>query len=258
MTADLSALIAAAQDWLWLAFVVFLRVGAVVSLAPAFGEQSVSVRVKFGLAAGFTLLVLPAVRGIGAPPDKLVAVLAFCGAEVVTGLFFGILLRLFVLALQTAGTIAAQSASISQLVGGSAAEPQPAMGNVLVVGGIALAALLGLHVQLAAYLIDSYALLPPGTVPTPAAVMTAGLPRIGACFALAFTLAAPFVIAAFLYNLILGVINRAMPQLMVTLIGAPALTLGGLGLFMLAAPLMLAVWAGTLADFLALPFGAGR
>ncbi|MFC3118840.1 flagellar biosynthetic protein FliR [Jhaorihella thermophila] len=38
---------------------------------------------------------------------------------------------------------------------------------------------------------------------------------------LPFSLSAPFVIASLLYNLTLGAINRAMPQLMVTLVGAP-------------------------------------
>jgi flagellar biosynthetic protein FliR len=54
----------------------------------------------------------------------------------------------------------------------------------------------------------------------------------------------------------LGVINRAMPQLMVTLIGAPALTAGGLMLLLLAAPVMLAVWAEAFGTFLLDPFGA--
>ena len=48
-----------------------------------------------------------------------------------------------------------------------------------------------------------------------------GVARVGAAFALALGLAAPFVIAAVLYNLALGVINKAMPQLMVALVGAP-------------------------------------
>ena len=50
---------------------------------------------------------------------------------------------------------------------------------------------------------------------------------------LAFTLAAPFVLVSVLYNLTLGVINRAMPQLMVVFVGAPVIT--GLGLAVLFA-----------------------
>ncbi len=60
-----------------------------------------------------------------------------------------------------------------------------------------------------------------------------GLAQVSRSFALAFSLAAPFVIAGLLYNVALGVINRAMPQLMVAMVGAPAITLGGIALFAL-------------------------
>ena len=66
-----------------------------------------------------------------------------------------------------------------------------------------------------------------------------GVLQVGRAFSLAFSLALPFVIAALLYNLALGIVNRAMPALAVSFIGAPALTLGGLILFALAAPLLL-------------------
>ena len=73
-------------------------------------------------------------------------------------------------------------------------------------------------------------------------------------FSLAFTLAAPFVIVSVLYNLTLGVINRAMPQLMVAFVGAPVITAGGLFLMLLLTPIMLSRWHETLARFLANPF----
>ena len=84
-----------------------------------------------------------------------------------------------------------------------------------------------------------------------------GTARVAQAFALGFSLAAPFVIAAFAYNLALGAINRAMPQLMVAFVGAPAITAGGLLILMLAAPVILHFWSGRLdrllADPLALP-----
>ncbi len=73
---------------------------------------------------------------------------------------------------------------------------------------------------------------------------------------MAFTLAAPFILAALLYNLALGAINRAMPSLMVTFIGAPALTLGGLVLLALATPFLLQIWRDMVSLRLLNPFGA--
>ncbi len=56
-----------------------------------------------------------------------------------------------------------------------------------------------------------------------------------------------------LYNLTLGIINRAMPQLMVVFVGAPAITAAGLVLLMLLAPVMLGLWAAALGEFIAAP-----
>jgi flagellar biosynthetic protein FliR len=105
-------------------------------------------------------------------------------------------------------------------------------------------------------LVLSYQMIPTGTAPDPATLADWGLARVIRVFALAFSLSAPFVLAALMYNLALGAINRAMPQLMVTFIGAPALTLGGLVLLMLAAPVMLQVWQAAMEGALATPFGA--
>jgi flagellar biosynthetic protein FliR len=76
---------------------------------------------------------------------------------------------------------------------------------------------------------------------------------VARAFALAFSLAAPFVVASFLYNLALGAINRAMPQLMVAFVGAPVITAGGLVLLALALPALLGVWLAAFDEFLARP-----
>ena len=163
-----------------------------------------------------------------------------------------------VIALQLAGSIAAQSTALAQIFGaGATPDPMPAIGNILMLAGITLAVASGLHVKAAVAMARSYEILPMG-LPVPAADVAAwGTARVAQAFALGFSLAAPFVIAAFAYNLALGAINRAMPQLMVAFIGAPAITAGGLLILMLAAPVILHFWSGrldlTLADPLALP-----
>ena len=257
MTLDLSQLLPLGQTALWTGFVVFLRVAAMLALVPAFGEQSVPVRVRLALALAFTLIVLPAVTSLIPPmPDTGPQAASLIVIEAMNGALFGMMLRFFILALQIAGAIAAQSTSLSQLFGGaSGAEPQPAIGHILILSALALITILGLHVRLAAFMIESYRLIPPGTLPTAQVVADAGLREVSRSFSLGFTLAAPFVIASLIYNVTLGVINRAMPQLMVAFVGAPAITAGGLVLLMLAAPLMLTVWSNGLFSFMDAPFG---
>ncbi|MFC3612673.1 flagellar biosynthetic protein FliR [Lutimaribacter marinistellae] len=248
------ALIALATQELWQMLGVFLRVSAVVSLMPAFGERSIPVRVKLAIAIVFALIVAPAVGEMPLPASPL-GFAAFAIPEILVGLALGVAIRLFVLALQTAGSIAAQATSLSQFLGG-AGEPLPAMGMLLALAGTTLALILGLHVRAAAFLIHSYTLFPAGDLPVPSDMARWGVAQVARSFGLAFTLATPFVIASLLYNLALGVINRAMPQLMVAFVGAPAITMAGLFLLFICTPVILPVWVDAMFAFLADPAGA--
>lgn len=242
------------NEQLWIGFIVFLRVAATVSLMPAFGEQSVPMRIKLIIAIAFTLIVAPAL-GLKAPEFSLSTLPVIVLTETLVGVLLGLGIRLFILALQTAGAIAAQSTSLSQILGGAATEPLPAMGYVLTVGAIALAVMAGLHVKAAQLLIHSYILLPIGIFHGGGDVADWGVKQVAHAFELAFVLAAPFVLMSVLYNLALGVINKAMPQLMVAFVGAPVITLGGLFLLFLATPTILGVWLSALDVFMANPFG---
>ena len=241
------------SETLWLGFLVFLRVAATVSLLPAFGEQSIPMKVKLVIALAFTVIVGPAI-GLLPPDFTLDKVALFALTETVSGVLIGLGIRLFILALQTAGAIAAQSTSLSQILGGAALEPLPAMGYILTISALALAAMSGLHIKAAELMILSYEVLPFGLFVGGGDVATWGTAQISRAFALAFVLSAPFVLMSVVYNLTLGVINKAMPQLMVAFVGAPVITLGGLLILFLAAPTMLTVWLGALDSFMSNPF----
>ncbi len=252
MMQSLAAIMELTDAALWQGFVVFLRVSALVSLLPGFGEQSIPARVKLGIAIAFTFIISPA-----APPPpypmQIDSVIWICLTEITAGFLLGIGIRLLILGLQTAGSIAAQSTSLAQILGGAVAEPVPAMGHILVMGGLALAMMAGLHVRVAEMAILSYDMLPMGRFPSGSDVSEWGVDQVRYAFSLAFTLAAPFVVLSVLYNVALGVINKAMPQLMVAFVGAPLITAGGLLVLTLAAPLLLSTWLEALNSFIANP-----
>ena len=139
---------------------------------------------------------------------------------------------------------------------GAGSELYRGLGSV-VVGGLALMFLSGMHLHLLATLAGFYDVWPIGARPAAGdlALWIAG--HVSETFVLAFRLAVPFVILSMLYNVTLGVINKAMPQLMVSFVGAPVITLGGLMLLALSAPYMLGLWQAALARFLSHPLGAG-
>ncbi len=236
---------------------VFARVGGVMALLPAFGEQMIPARVRLGATVAFVMVVWPMVAPIIPPEGR--PFLAMLIVEAMVGLLLGLATRLLVLGLQFAGTVIAQSTSLSQILGGGVTpDPMPAIGSLLVLAGLALAVSTGLHVKAALLIARSYEILPMGLLPSGSDAATWGVARVTQAFALGFSLAAPFVIAAFAYNLALGAINRAMPQLMVSFIGAPAATAGGILLLMLAAPVILRHWTGALDALLADPLEMPR
>ncbi|WP_095587894.1 flagellar biosynthetic protein FliR [Actibacterium ureilyticum] len=255
MSNVLADILSNSQQLLALAFAVFLRVGAAMAMVPGFGERMIPRSVRLGIALAFSAAILPAVAQSAGLADVNPLAPGFLAAEVMAGLAFGLILRIMVMVLQMAGSIAAQSTSLAQILGGAATDPQPAIAHLLLLGGLALAMMSGLHLRITEALILSYDAIPAGTGVGAAILSEWTVAHVARGFALAVTLAIPFVIAAFLYNLALGVINRAMPQLMVAFVGAPALTAGGLILLALAAPLMLQLWSVRLDALLRDPFG---
>ncbi len=248
-------ILAQMQVWLATGIAVFLRVGACFMVLPGLGERMIPVRVRLGAALAMAVLLTPMLRpGIAVP--GLVPPAAAFFSEAVIGLCLGLALRFVVYALQTAGTIAAQATSLSQIMGGASPEPQPAMAALLSLAGIALAVLSGLHVHLVSTFVQSYEILPLGALPSPRDLGSWGADRVAASFALAFSLAAPFLIASLLYNLALGAINKAMPQLMVAFVGAPAITWGGLALLLVSTPFILSAWSAAFDATLANPWTA--
>lgn len=252
MTLALAELLGTSQTWLALALLVFLRVGACFLVLPTIAEQYIPARVRLGAALAMTVLLAPALApSLTDSAARLDARIFF--TEPLAGLLLGIAIRLMVHALQIAGSMAAQATSLSQIAGGAAPDPQPAIAGFLMLAGMALAVLLGLHVHVARMLLESYDILPAGEVPVAGDLATWGIGRVAASFRLAFSLAAPFLVASVLYNVALGVINKAMPQLMVAFVGAPAITFGGLAILFLSTPIILPVWMRMMQAVLAAP-----
>lgn len=235
---------------------VFVRVSATVALLPGFGEQSLPSRVRLAAAVSFTFMVWPLVAADLPPlPDDMTALLPLFLTEAGIGMAFGVTIRMAVMALQLTGSIAAQATSLSQIMGaGATPDPMPAIGNILIMAGLALALAAGLHVRAVIAMAEMFKIFPLATLPDAGDFAQWGVSRAAGAFALAFTLAAPFVIASFAYNVALGVINRAMPQLLVAFIGAPAITAAGILILLLASPLILSVWVDHLNHILVDPF----
>lgn len=241
---------------------LFARVSAIVFLSPGIGERAVPVRVRLAAAFAFTMILAPLVVTQSAPPslvDPLPSLAEVLTAETLNGLVFGFGLRLFLFTLQIAGSIIAQHVSLSQLFGPTVGfDSESPYAAILTMSGIAIAVTANLHIHVAGALAMTYEALPFAQFPTGEFVSAWSAHRTGRALNAALALAAPFVVIGFVYSLALAAASRAMPQLMAAFVGAPAITMAGMGLFAISAPMILITWRSSIVDGLFGLFGIGR
>lgn len=257
MTEADAALLAALPGWAHAFLLVLARVGSAAMLLPGFGEAEVPAPVRAGLAVALTLVVLPVVAPLLPPePANGLAALLAVAAEVVAGLWLGWLARLWVLALPMAAQIAAGVIGLANVIQPDAQlGPQTsALSRLFSLAAPVAIMATGLHALPLAALEGSYHVIPPGLALPGGDAAQAVVSGVGASFALALRLAAPFVLAAIVWNIALGLLSRLVPQLQVFFAAMPAQILGGILLVGLLSTAVLAAWLGEVrAGFAALP-----
>jgi len=250
MTASLASLLTL-QVYTYL--LVFCRLGAVFFLMPGFGESFVPVRVRLVAALTVSLALTPMQLGMvsSVPPPGALA--AQVGAELLIGLAIGIWLRLFLYALFMAGAIIAQQLALNHIFNGVAENiGTSALSNLLMLSGVNLFFALNLHGSTLAALAENFQDMPLGMGVVPVELFAGRiLEAVQFTFATGIQLAVPFLVVGTLLYAALGFINRAMPQLMVFFVAAPAITATGLILFLIALPMILTQWAGSFDAMLA-------
>ncbi|WP_237217680.1 flagellar biosynthetic protein FliR [Falsiroseomonas oryziterrae] len=260
MSAPDAALLAALPGLAFQAALLFARLGAAAMVLPGLGEQDVPATIRLSLALALVLLLLP-VLGPDLPPapEPGVATARLVLQEVAIGLWLGGLARIIALALAMAGQLVATLIGLQGLLAGDA--EMGGQGTVLSRAFALVAATLvlasGLYAIALRALVESYAVLPAGA-PLPAGAAAEAMVAAGAAsLGLALRLAAPFVIAAVVLNVALGLLARLAPQVQTFFVAVPGQILAGLALLALIAPPLLAAYAEALRGaFLALP-GAG-
>lgn len=257
MEAALAAIFQVTNEGILVAAGVFSRVGAVLFLLPGLGERAVPMRLKLAAALMITMLLSPLIGPlVPLTPETPVALAVMLAAEAVNGLIIGFSFRLLVWALQTAGMVAAQHISIAQMFGaGVSLDPEPTIATLLAMGGIVLMMMAGLHVQLVAILVELYDVLPFGRFPPAGDLADWAVQRVTEVFALGLSLAAPFVVIGFAYNIALGALNRAMPQLLVALVGVPFIIWLGIVVLYHILPTLYTRWGQSLNAVLIDPLG---
>lgn len=227
--------------------VVYARVQAFLLALPGTGDRLLPVRVRAALGMALTPLFAGAAPPLPATEPLAIAVLV--GAELVTGLAMGLMLRLVTMALDVASTVLAQSASLSAMLGISEEMPPHPMGNLMHLAGLAVLLAMGMPVLVCQLLADSFAAKAPGAWPDIANLWPAVQALAVHSLVLALLLASPFMLGGLLFQTLSGIIARVMPAMPVVFVAAPGAILLALTAMVLLIPGILAIWANDVLAF---------
>lgn len=218
----------------------FMRLLALMLVAPLFGERVVPLRVRIGLAIVVTAVLAPTL-----PPPPPIHPLSLAGAvvlaqQLVIGAALGFAMRIVIVAVETAGEIAGLQMGLgyATLFDPERADVIPVLGQFL--GLLAVLAFLALdgHLHMVQVLADTFRVLP---------VSGPGLGRDGLLvlvrwgseiFAAGVLLALPLLGAMLIANIALGILTRASPQLNLFAVGFPVTLAAGLVILAVTMPLL--------------------
>jgi flagellar biosynthetic protein FliR len=244
MRLDVSLLPALAAAFL----LVFARVGAMVMLMPALGEENIPMRVKLSIALLLTLVLLPLHRSAyHIDMTSLSGLLVLMLHEIVIGIILGATARVTLSALQVAGSVIAQQMGLGFVTSVDPTQGQQGVlvGNFLTMLGITMLFATDSHHLVIAALSDSYKIFAPGESMLTGDVASLATQAFAAAFKIGLQLSAPFLVFGLVFNIGLGVLARLMPQMQVYFVGAPLSILAG---FLILA-IVLAAMMGTFLDY---------
>jgi len=203
---------------------VFARIGTAFTLMPGFGSQQVpmNIRLTFGVAVAFVLT--PMLKEfLPLEPAEVSVLFLLLASEILIGVFLGMIPRIFMAALQAAGTILSMMASMSNMfIQDPIADQQSALlSTYLSMMALTIVFVTDTHHLMLNALVDSYSVFNPVAGPMIGDMSDFMAHQVSESFAIGTQLSAPLIVSGIAYYLGLGILGRLMPQLPVFFFGMP-------------------------------------
>ncbi len=240
------------MPYTWAGALLFCRIGAVLMLAPGWGESSVPARFRLSAALLATFAIAPTLTNEIPPiPENISQSVTLIISEILIGIMMGAGARILMSALQVGGQVIGISSGLAMAnqfdptVGSSGA----ILGVFMSMTAIVLIFAAGIHRDMLQAAVDSYQLFKPGE---PLPIGDAAQWELGAmatAFKLGIQIAAPVLVVALVFNLSIGLVARLIPQVQIFFIAMPIQVMLGLSImtFILGGGLL--VWLDTLGRY---------
>ena len=239
------------NGWLVAFLWPFVRMLALVSTAPIFGEPGVPRQIKVAIAALLAVAIAPTIGPMPQVPVVSAGGIWILVQQVLIGGAIGFTMRLVFAAVLAAGEYIGLQMGLSFA---SFFDPMSGGATMVVARLLHMLAMLIFlaldgHLLLVAALAESFQTLPIADAPLAARGWLHLVTGAGQIFSNGLMLALPLVTALLTLNLAMGILNRASPQFSIFAVGFPLTLLAGIGMLQLLMPQM--------AAFLAPRFAAG-
>ncbi|MDD5586749.1 MAG: flagellar biosynthetic protein FliR [Alphaproteobacteria bacterium] len=224
---------------------VFTRLGAALMLFPGLGEAFVPARVRLLMALFISFLLLPVLMPqLPALPASIPGLVKLVAIEALIGLYIGLLLRLLIMAVETAGAIVGVQTGLSNamILNPALASQNPLPSAFLGTAGVTLLFITGLDHLLLRGLVNTYGLFPIGAPLLTGDMSEAYVRMVNKSFLVGIELAAPFLIGGLLLYVALGFMQRLVAQVQLFLVLIPVQICGGLFLFAVTLGSMMSAW----------------
>jgi flagellar biosynthesis protein FliR len=223
--------------------IVFCRIGSCIMTLPGFGDVYILPRARLLLSLAISLMLTPMLTAQMPPiSGSPLALALLIISEVLIGVFFGLLVRVLISAMNVAGTIIANQSSlaIASVFEATAGMQSVIVSNMFTLTALTLFFVLNLHHIMLAAIINSYSVFTPGDwLPMDDMSNQYGRMLMDA-FVVGVQFAAPHIIMSLIIYLAGGVMTRLMPTFQVFFIlMSPQIMMALLLIIVIISPMMM-------------------
>ncbi|MBN8542913.1 MAG: flagellar biosynthetic protein FliR [Alphaproteobacteria bacterium] len=222
---------------------IFCRLGSAIMVLPAFSENYVSPRIRLMLGFAMSALLTPLLQNmVPDVPSTMGDMLLLIIAEILVGVFLGLLVRMLLSAMHVTGTIIASQSSLAlaSVFDVSQGGQSAIVSNFLSITAITLFFALNMHHIVFAGLVDSYQVFQVGSFPIIDDMSQMMVRKATDAFMVGVQLAAPHLVFSLIFYLVGGLLTRLMPNFQIFFVLVPPqILLSVLLLIMLLSSMMM-------------------
>lgn len=220
-------------------FLVFVRCSAMFLSAPLFSSSNLPRIIRILAAVVVSAALTPTLRPVlASPPADMYAFTAAVANEVLAGLIIGVFIQIVLLAAQMGGSFMDLQVglSMSHVLNPANGQPSTVLSQFkYMLALVVFLAVDGHHVMLGAF-VRSFEIMPAVNGGTLAAVQEHQVVLVEQLSLIALQIATPVLAVSILVDAALGIMNKAVPQMHIFIVGMPAKVAMGLMVVSVALP----------------------